>query len=688
MGIELGESMMLTPEGLNANKIDKVMLLSMWAKFVAEQQNLKKHTEHEMIYAGIGWPTYRLHPYLRTFLSGFWRTHSGEAITYGPGKGDVDARAIMAQAMATWYGVPIDKEHILFTVGGASGLYTVFAALKAWNAKTPHFRVITPFPYYTLYADNGLHLHPINVMDLPGYHLTADALAKSIKSAEKLAQKDSGYPRAVLLCDPNNPLGSVLGADELQKIAAVLRVYPKLMIILDEAYAELVLDGSKHVSLLTVAPDLRERIIILRSATKSLSAAGERMAITLAFNPALMSSILAHHIRIQGHAPRSLQIAYAETMARFSDTDRQELNDFYGKKLAYVSQRLIEMGASMPDKAYKVAGSFYILGDFSDLIGDVLPESSYQALGRRGFAQSDEDVAYSLLFNDHMMLSPCSYYGLEKHQGYLRITCSDSDENLRRLMDTLEERLLSARQRKYDELKRVVVNYLIQSAGSHPIKQYSDELNKCLKAFSLEFLCNDSPDRSTSALRYKQLSSLFGDLFKRVKLIYNQSTQEGKEQAAVRIQSAYRTYLAKKYLNDLKNKQDNAWLNFVAQLTPNPTPLNEYLRQLTVVERLEISLWKQHLNVKKLRGSAHFLMDLFAILKLDHYALVLLLLGLFGSITPVLGGFSAVAGLGATVSCLGTYYVVTRHGFFSGMVKEQDSLLDFVAYRDDKGSPK
>lgn len=166
----------------------------------------------------------------------------------------------------------------------------------------------------------------------------------------------------------------MLGEKELKKIAKVLRAYPELTIILDEAYAEMVLDGTQHVSLLKVAPDLKKRIILMRSATKGLSAAGERMAVTMAFNNQLMNSILQHSIRTYGHAPRSLQIAYAETMKNFNDEDRIKLNNFYREKVDYVKKRLADMGAAMPDPEYQVTSTFYILGDLSELREELSPK--------------------------------------------------------------------------------------------------------------------------------------------------------------------------------------------------------------------------------------------------------------------------------------------------------------------------
>lgn len=125
------------------------------------------------------------------------------------------------------------------------------------------------------YANTPRHvLHPIDVMS-EGYRLTARALEKSINLAFHLAEKDGIYPKAVLICNPSNPLGTTIQPEELEDIADVLRKYPDLHIIFDEAYAEM--SFVDMPSFLQVAPDLKRRTIILRSATKALSAADERM---------------------------------------------------------------------------------------------------------------------------------------------------------------------------------------------------------------------------------------------------------------------------------------------------------------------------------------------------------------------------------------------------------------------------
>ena len=225
-------NLLLTPNGDRVGNIDRIMLLAMWAKQLALEGK-------QIIFAGIGRPTYPINDFaLRssiTYLNNFsnktqdarqiikdtehFKTSQGRdeiveidgVIGYGDPRGDLEFRKTMAQALTAWYGEKsaINEKNILFTIGGAGALHVIFSVL---NQEYPTGRIVTPFPYYSLYAGfrHSNRLHPINVMQLPGYRLTAGALEDSIQKANVLAEKDGGKISAFLLCDPNNPLGTSL----------------------------------------------------------------------------------------------------------------------------------------------------------------------------------------------------------------------------------------------------------------------------------------------------------------------------------------------------------------------------------------------------------------------------------------------------------------------------------------------
>ncbi|MCA0404262.1 MAG: pyridoxal phosphate-dependent aminotransferase [Proteobacteria bacterium] len=451
---------MLTPSGQPANKLEKVMLLALWANALKEECAYKKLSKtKKLIFAGLGKPTYPINANTVSSYLRYWKrveeatqkwhlnpedNYDNLAIDYGDPRGDYEPRSLMASYMSSWYESEIRPEHILFTIGGIGALRTIFETFNTHYEDIPGYRIITPFPYYSAYANNSLHkLHPVDVMAEPGYKLTAHALKQSIEEAYLLSEEDHGYPKAVLICNPSNPLGNVIDKEELYKIADVLRDYPDLHIIFDEAYIEMTFIDT--VSFLKIAPDLKERMVILRSATKALSAAGERMAILIVFEQSLMNEILNKNISYFIHAPRSAQMAYAETMRDFADEEKKTLCKFYKKKVDYVQQRLQSMGASMPDVNYKVEATFYVLADFSDLFGLEMPYEAHRVLQHIDIVKTGEDLAYYLLFKDALLLAPLSYFGLPSNSGIMRITCSGNKHELKDMMDRLEHRLVKAR---------------------------------------------------------------------------------------------------------------------------------------------------------------------------------------------------------------------------------------------------
>ncbi|MFT4059517.1 MAG: pyridoxal phosphate-dependent aminotransferase [Legionella sp.] len=450
---------MITPYGQSGNQIEKIMLLLMWANYLDKQQMTKSELSNKVIFAGIGKPTYPVNRHTVKAYKKYWdrlgdlaeqwhdNPHFGDeesAIGYGDPYGDNQAKDIMGKAMSTWYGTEVLAKNVLFTVGGIGGLRIIFEVLNSFYAKHTKYRVITPFPHYSAYTNNPYHiLHPIDVMSEPGYQLTARALEKSIQNALILADRDGIHPRAVLICNPSNPLGTIIKEEEIEKIATTLRKYSELYIIFDEAYAEM--NFVNIPSFLNSAPDLKNRTIILRSATKALSAAGERMALILAFDDCIINELVRQQIMSYIHSPRSAQIAYAETMINFSSEDRRSMAFYYQGKVEYVMKRLIDMGAQMPCTHYQVKATFYVLGDFSDLMGMEIPKEVEAVLNKTGMIQTGEELVYSLLFKDSIMLAPLSYFGLVEDCGYLRITCSAKTDELKEMMDRLERRLLEAR---------------------------------------------------------------------------------------------------------------------------------------------------------------------------------------------------------------------------------------------------
>ncbi len=457
---------MLKPNGSFSKSADPLVLLNIWARHLdRHEENLFKQ---KMIFAGIGKPSYFLNEDVAKTAMDYWSSNFeairlakshltphlspekltdeiskfSTAIDYDLPGGTEEAKQIMALGLTNWYGptIAIKPDELIFTVGGFAGLTMLFRILRE---KDPKGKIITPSPYYPFYNVEGHqnNLQTINVLNKEIYGLTAEVVKEAIEQAEK----NHDTINAFLFCDPYNPLGSVVGEQEWTKIASLLRKTPKhIPIILDEAYSELTF-FSRHISLLQVAPDLKDRIIILRSGTKGFSASGERLAVLICPDEEIREKLSDETILSYLHAPKSQQIAYARGMFALTEEKRRNLAEHYYVQVKYVQERLRKMGIALPEKAYHVEGTFYVIADLSSLFHQQIPPAAERALGKGGLITTDVDISYSLLFEDRVMISPLSFFGSDPRLGYLRITCSGGVSILSELLDRIEKKLKDLR---------------------------------------------------------------------------------------------------------------------------------------------------------------------------------------------------------------------------------------------------
>ncbi|MCQ8230120.1 aminotransferase class I/II-fold pyridoxal phosphate-dependent enzyme [Pantoea trifolii] len=131
--------------------------------------------------------------------------------------------------------------------------------------------VIVPVPYWPTFPDsvrfNGGEAVLLECPLEQEYKLQPQQLAQAITSKT----------RWLVLNNPGNPSGMVYSADELTALATVLRDHPDVLIMLDELYEHILFDGREHVSLLHVAPDLAERILLVGGVSKTYAMTGWRI---------------------------------------------------------------------------------------------------------------------------------------------------------------------------------------------------------------------------------------------------------------------------------------------------------------------------------------------------------------------------------------------------------------------------
>ncbi|MEZ5073827.1 MAG: aminotransferase class I/II-fold pyridoxal phosphate-dependent enzyme [Solirubrobacterales bacterium] len=124
--------------------------------------------------------------------------------------------------------------------------------------------VVTPpvyHPFFSLVPDAGCALAEVPLAG--GRELDLDGVAAAF----------AGGARAILLCNPHNPTGTVASHEALAELARLAAEHDA-WVLADEIHAPLTLAGAEHVPFLTVSAEAAARGIALVSASKAFNLAG------------------------------------------------------------------------------------------------------------------------------------------------------------------------------------------------------------------------------------------------------------------------------------------------------------------------------------------------------------------------------------------------------------------------------
>jgi aspartate aminotransferase len=213
-----------------------------------------------VIYLNIGQPDMATPPEMMAELHGLPLNR----LAYAPSEGLPQALEAWSAFFANW-GIDFTPDQILVTTGASEAITIALGVVAGGGGEVLVFE-----PCYTNYlsfaAQADVKMVPITLRVEDAYHFG---------SADKLRQCVTPLTRAILLCNPSNPTGTVYTRDELRGIAEVA-VENDLFVICDEVYREFVFDGGTVASF-THFDELADRIIVVDSVSKRFNACGVRI---------------------------------------------------------------------------------------------------------------------------------------------------------------------------------------------------------------------------------------------------------------------------------------------------------------------------------------------------------------------------------------------------------------------------
>ena len=186
----------------------------------------------------------------------------GGRTRYSSGRGEPELLMALAEKYSRRSGRPITPENILCFPGTQTALFAVIMGLVQHGDD-----VLVGDPLYATYEGviraSGAAMVPVPLDAASGFRMSPEALERAITQQS----------RCLLLNNPHNPSGAVLGADEIAAIGDVCRRHG-LWIVCDEVYEHLIFETSFASPFDN--PDLSERTIVVSSISKSHAAPGFR----------------------------------------------------------------------------------------------------------------------------------------------------------------------------------------------------------------------------------------------------------------------------------------------------------------------------------------------------------------------------------------------------------------------------
>lgn len=319
---------------------------------------------------------------------------------YSPVPGFMSLRKAIATKLERENGLTFAPEQIVVGNGAKHALSNIIL-----TTVNPGDEVIIPVPAWVSYTEL------VKLAEGKPVFITTGLEQDFKVTAEQLENAISEKTRAIILCSPSNPTGSVYSHEELASIAAVIARHPDILVIADEIYEHILYTG-QFVSLGSF-PEIADQVVIINGVSKAYAMTGWRIGYC-ACPPALAKAVT----KLQGQCTSGAS-SIAQKAAEAAYTGPQDCVEEMRKAFERRRDLVVRLARQIPGiKVNEPQGAFYLFPEITSYYGK-------SAHGQT--ITSDSDLAMYLLNVAHVATVSGSAFGTP---GYIRLSYATSDENL------------------------------------------------------------------------------------------------------------------------------------------------------------------------------------------------------------------------------------------------------------------
>jgi len=293
------------------------------------------------------------------------------------------------------------RNEVVVSCGAKHSLYNIAQALLNEGDE-----VIIPAPYWVSYPDivtlAGGKPVILQTAEKDGFKMKAEQLQAAINSRT----------RAVIVNSPSNPTGAAYSPDELKAIAAVL-ADKDIIVISDDIYEKIIYADFSFANIATVAPELRDRTIVVNGVSKAYAMTGWRIGYA-----AGSADVIAAAGKLQGQNTSNPASISQKAAVAALNGDQQVV----AAMAAEFRKRRDVIVALLNDikgvKCLSPAGAFYVFPNVSALYG--------RSFKGAKISNSTDFINY-LLDEANVAIVPGAAFGSDAH---IRLSYATSMKNI------------------------------------------------------------------------------------------------------------------------------------------------------------------------------------------------------------------------------------------------------------------
>lgn len=388
---------------------NRVMRLATSATFAMSQKSSELAAKGvDVINMSVGEPDFNTPDYVKQAAKSAIDENYSK---YSPVPGYLSLRKAVSEKLRRENNLDYAPEQILISTGAKQSLCNVVMTVVNDGDE-----VILPSPCWVSYPEMVKLAGGVPVIVRAGidqnFKITAEQLEKSI----------TPKTRAIMICSPSNPTGSVYSAEELSSLAKVLAAHPEVFIISDEIYEHINFIGG-HESLASFG-QLKDRIAVVNGVSKAYAMTGWRIGFMA--GPAWLVKACS---KLQGqYTSGTCSVAQKAAEAAFNGPQ----DDVESMRRVFQSRRdlIVSLAREIPGFEVNMPqGAFYLFPKCDSYFG--------KRDGER-LISSAEDLAMYLLEEAHVATVGGTAFGAPE---CIRFSYATSDDKIKEAFRRIREAL-------------------------------------------------------------------------------------------------------------------------------------------------------------------------------------------------------------------------------------------------------